>query len=256
MPISGLTLGGLRLNRRRGRWTPAALGANLALWLDAADAGTITLNGSTVSQWNDKSGNARHATQGTAANQPTYTPSGLGGKPVLTFTGTNFLLKTNDTFLQNAPAVSAFTVVSFADFVTTRRAFNMRTSSGPVTRFFVSGQASSVQSGARRLSTDSFSASNGTPVAANTPAIIGGQLDFANNSNTSVVNGVVAPAATFSSGAGNSESALVDFEMGTLVGSQLFLGTMAETVFVNGILSLADRQRLEGYLAWKWSGYL
>ncbi len=49
-------------------WTPAQL--STALWLDAADAGTITLNGSTVSQWNDKSGNGRNATQSTAANQP------------------------------------------------------------------------------------------------------------------------------------------------------------------------------------------
>jgi hypothetical protein len=32
-------------------WTPASLGASLALWLDAEDASTITLNGSTVSQW-------------------------------------------------------------------------------------------------------------------------------------------------------------------------------------------------------------
>ena len=55
---------------RISRWSPLQLGANLSLWLDASDASTITLNGSTVSQWNDKSGNARHATQATAANQP------------------------------------------------------------------------------------------------------------------------------------------------------------------------------------------
>lgn len=53
-------------------WTPAELGSALALWLDAADSSTITLNGSTVAQWQDKSGNGRHATQGTPANRPTY----------------------------------------------------------------------------------------------------------------------------------------------------------------------------------------
>lgn len=51
-------------------WTPAQI--STALWLDAADASTITLNGTTVSQWNDKSGNGRNAVQVTAASQPVY----------------------------------------------------------------------------------------------------------------------------------------------------------------------------------------
>jgi uncharacterized protein YjdB len=75
-------------------WTPAALGTNLSLWLDADEASSITLNGSTVSQWNDKSGNGRHATQGTASAQPAYTASGLNGRPVLTFDSTNDFLGT------------------------------------------------------------------------------------------------------------------------------------------------------------------
>ena len=51
-------------------WNPSVLGADLALWLDADDADTITLNGSTVSQWDDKSGNDNHAAQSTASFQP------------------------------------------------------------------------------------------------------------------------------------------------------------------------------------------
>ncbi|MFM5944980.1 MAG: hypothetical protein ACKO9G_16710, partial [Dolichospermum sp.] len=47
--------------------TPAQISTDL--WLDAADSSTITLNGSTVSQWNDKSGNGRNAIQATATNQ-------------------------------------------------------------------------------------------------------------------------------------------------------------------------------------------
>jgi hypothetical protein len=60
----GSTFGGPKL------WRPNQLA--LSLWLDAEDSASITLNGSTVSQWSDKSGNGRHATQGTAASQPTY----------------------------------------------------------------------------------------------------------------------------------------------------------------------------------------
>ena len=49
-------------------WNPSMI--STALWLDAADASTITLNGSNVSQWNDKSGNGRHFINNTSSSQP------------------------------------------------------------------------------------------------------------------------------------------------------------------------------------------
>ena len=61
--------------------------ANLAAWFDADDASTITLTGSNVSEWRDKSGNGRHATQATAARQPAYTTNSLNGRPALTALG-------------------------------------------------------------------------------------------------------------------------------------------------------------------------
>jgi hypothetical protein len=45
--------------------------AGSALWLDASDASTFTYSsGARVSEWRDKSGNARHLTQATSAYQP------------------------------------------------------------------------------------------------------------------------------------------------------------------------------------------
>ena len=64
-------------------WTPASL--RPTLWLDAADASTITLNGSTVSQWSDKSGNGFHVTQATASAQPTYQATGFNSQPTVYF---------------------------------------------------------------------------------------------------------------------------------------------------------------------------
>ena len=64
-------------------WNPSMLGP--ALWLDAADASTITLNGSTVSQWSDKSGNGFHVTQATASLQPTYQATGFNSQPTVYF---------------------------------------------------------------------------------------------------------------------------------------------------------------------------
>lgn len=68
-------------------WTPAQI--STALWLDAADASTITLNSTTVSQWRDKSGNGRYATQATQANQPTYISAGMNGLGLIDWDGTN-----------------------------------------------------------------------------------------------------------------------------------------------------------------------
>lgn len=58
----------------------------LQAWYDAADSASITLNSGRVSQWSDKSGNARHATNTTSGStQPSYTAAGRNGLNVLSF---------------------------------------------------------------------------------------------------------------------------------------------------------------------------
>ena len=59
-------------------WEPAKLGADLLLWLDAKSPATIVQVSSKISQWNDRSGNARHVTQTNAALRPTYSSSTYG----------------------------------------------------------------------------------------------------------------------------------------------------------------------------------
>jgi hypothetical protein len=75
-------------------WTPAQIAT--ALWLDAADNATVfsdagitqaVAGASTVQQWNDKSGNARHATQLTTTKRPNYTSNVSNSKPGITFNG-------------------------------------------------------------------------------------------------------------------------------------------------------------------------
>lgn len=57
---------------------------DLKLWLDGDDLYSITKDGSNlVSQWNDKSGNENHATQGSSSNQLTFVQNELNGKSVL-----------------------------------------------------------------------------------------------------------------------------------------------------------------------------
>lgn len=84
----------LTLLRKKGPdFSPADL-AGLALWLDASDLSTITHSGGAVSQWDDKSGNARHVTQGTASAQPTTGAATQNGKNVLSFDGNDTLSRT------------------------------------------------------------------------------------------------------------------------------------------------------------------
>lgn len=51
-------------------------------WFDANDPTTITI-ATGVSQWNDKSGNAKNVTQPTGAKQPVYTPGVLNGHSIV-----------------------------------------------------------------------------------------------------------------------------------------------------------------------------
>jgi hypothetical protein len=72
--------------------------SGLQLWLDASDASTLfdaTTGGSLVAadggvaRWQDKSGNARHATQSTSGNRPLRKTAIQGGKDALRFDGSN-----------------------------------------------------------------------------------------------------------------------------------------------------------------------
>jgi hypothetical protein len=58
-------------------WTPTSLGSSLAIWLDASDATTLSSSGGLVSEWRDKSGNARHAVQTSPSSQPTLNGSAI-----------------------------------------------------------------------------------------------------------------------------------------------------------------------------------
>jgi len=77
-------------------WTPLAILDEVEFWLDAADADSLDLDGSSVMQWNDKSGNERHVSQTTPGNRPTY------GSSAVTFQNSSSTILTNHT-----PFVSA-----------------------------------------------------------------------------------------------------------------------------------------------------
>lgn len=75
-----------------------------ALWLDGADASTMfdaTTGGSlvatdgSIARWEDKSGNGRHATQGTVLSRPQRKDSILNGRGCVRFDGSNDAMGTS-----------------------------------------------------------------------------------------------------------------------------------------------------------------
>ncbi|MDX1680431.1 MAG: Ig-like domain-containing protein [Akkermansiaceae bacterium] len=221
-------------------WTPAEI--TTQLWLDADDAGTITLNGSTVSQWNDKSGNNRHAGQSTATAQPTHTASGLNGRNVLTFDGTTDFLNVDLNFLSGV-SHSAFVVTSN---VTGHTDIYGAANGSSGSNSIHCGFRDNVNYRMNYWSHDYNPAITSNFVAAG--SILNFVWDvgspkqiFANGKSEGTGHNALAPGAPAGGG-----------RISNVVGHGYYGGNIAEMIFVTGTVAAADRKIIEGYLAHKW----
>jgi hypothetical protein len=103
----------LLLRKNQESFSPLDLDG-LELWLDASDASTVleassdpAEDGDVVSQWSDKSSNARHAVA-TTTQRPTYRANGRNGRGTIEFNGTSNFMTVGTTgsfnFLHNGTA--------------------------------------------------------------------------------------------------------------------------------------------------------
>ena len=223
-----------RANKGFALWGPSNIGATLSVWLDAADSSTITLNGSTVSQWSDKSGNGLHFSQATAANQPTYTASNplsnnLGSIGGTTNAGTIGLI-CNGTFL----TAQIFCVLRYKDGTVNFPAGEYPTAiSGPGVsgsdRAIMGASASSfLQTGNWDGGVISKNAAATSNVATPMP------LSIVRVDGISSVNQVWRVGCNFSSI------------------NRSWTGLYPEFIFLNATATTDIRERIEGYFAWKW----
>lgn len=216
-------------------WRPSELGASLSLWLDAEDASTITLNGNTVSQWDDKSGNGRHASQAVAATQPTYTAAGLNSKNVVTHTSGKFLI-IPDVYFPYQSAFILYSDTSTSQYTTALGSRFNGANSAYHGEFTTTKLFSTLYTSPETLNGSNFA--NGvsigdgqtTPRPA-TPTIFSfiatSQFDSARRLQTIGTDASIRDARTIN-------------------------GLIAEVVILEAAASTADRQKLEGYMAWKW----
>ena len=222
-------------------WTPAQLGTSLALWLDAADSSTITLNGSNVAAWADKSGKLRHVTQGTAGLQPAYSATGFNGKPCLDIT-------TAQKYLQNVGAGTLTSatisfVGAYGDTTITARPVGYTSANStpnPRCSFTLAGDGSLRFDGSSS-SVVALPAGNIIRIATRSPSLV---EDFRNGGSASISEAGPADAIHDRINIGNAITD-VSFAIGT------FTGKISEVVFLSAIISTADRQKLEGYFAHK-----
>ena len=80
-------------------WNPSK--NDKVLWLDASDEASVTLVNGEISQVDDKSGNARHAT---ATTRPVYTAAGIGGLNVIDTSADGYMLALFGSTLDFPPA--------------------------------------------------------------------------------------------------------------------------------------------------------
>ena len=211
----------------------------LALWLDGGDKSSMVLSGTTVTTWNDKSGNGLNAT---ATGTPTYTSNALNGL--------------------GAPALN-----SNANYFSTP-SFTPSPTTGTPSIFMVMNQTSYSGAG----NSDFFSASNwqvidliGQGGAFNAALTIGGSSQTPINATTthnnptllsivvsSASGGVGYANGTYTASTGSAGGSLAGSYVYYVGGGPGFIGFVYELIIFNNTLSTSQRQQVEGYLASKW----
>jgi len=200
------------------------------LWLDAADAATITHASNSVSQWDDKSGNDNHFAQASGGKQPTTGTRTINGQNGIDFNGSSDGLGLT---VGSLPASASVYIVYQADADT---AYMTVTSTGTGKFPFLaqSGLSQSANSG------------SGTP-------------SYYKNSVQQTVT-TRAEAYTAFSSANALLQTLLNVNMSTWSGLSvadyggfIYLdGAVAEIVVTDGTESAGERAALESYLMDRW----
>ena len=248
----------------KASFTPASI-ANLKAWYDASDTGTITVSGTAVTQWNDKSGNGYNLTQGTAGKRPQSGTRTQNGLNAIDYDGSDDVLAAstaaNWAFLNNSGGSTYFMAI-YTDAAADGRilfdtsgtttgnvgVYNYVISTDAVQAVVVKGvggqvvlvQVTTQTAADNTASYWSFLSDPNNGTAANRIKI---WKNGANPINTNTDTAALS----------NSNPAYPLNLGGQSFLSESFDGLMCEVIFYSGLLSDADRQKVEAYLAAKWA---
>jgi len=216
------------------------------LWYDASDSSTIIFSSSNiVSQWSDKSGNARHATQSSSTNRPRLITNSDINKPVVFFNGDQQWLQTNS--LVTPSNLSIYLVHIVRDNSSGTAPISFNGSSGRDSGIIIQSNGGTLQPFPTNppYYTDVFSIIE--YIGPNTSTATGLQL-----------RALWPQSLTSSYPEGINTSANGSFEYPFFLGSRnagpTFMSCeIAEIIVGNTIHNALLRRKIEGYLAWKWN---
>lgn len=243
--------------------------SGLTLWLDASVDSSLTFNGNNVSEWRDLSGNARHYSQSTAANQPNGVSRTRNNRRVLDFTPVQYLAG-NTAALNIARNVNGVTLFMAAQYDATAVAGGMyafmqsRSDNIASARIafgvtsFIAPSGSPTGTGftalGRRNDSDSFAGATALPDT--NPHVFGATYDYANTTARVFVDGVNAGSNTSWLTSGNTPDTA---SLGSGIGSDPIAsggigmdGFIGEMVIYHRVLSASERQAVQSYLGAKW----
>jgi len=216
----------------------------LTLWFDAMDMESITIEGSSVTQWNDKSGNGNNAT---AMAGITWKPKEVSNNlPAVLFRNTKGLIgNVNIT----GTSLTAFCV------------FNMSSTSPSYARVLALAAPNTVDYNNNSYISILRLGDDNTFVNARNSAWVRNNIKFDTiQMSTSWVDGATSNIAINANTPISSESSgnfeISSFALGnnTQMGDAAapLNGSICEVIVFNVSITAAQRQQIEGYLAWKW----
>lgn len=228
-------------------WTPTEIIGSLGSWYDASASSTITLNGSNVSEWRDRSGNLRHAVQSTPSAQPAYNET-LNSLNVIRFgNGSSTSLAPASVIGAGATSGSVFLVARAQLDPPTNTTF----AGAPISNFGTQGNNASHWPWTDSNIYDGAFSTTRQTVGNPTPALTSARI-YGIESAASLWRFYLDATQIFT-------TATNTFSRGTapLIGqtspvNHFYDGIIAEIIVFQGLPSTADRERIEGYLAWKW----
>jgi len=219
--------------------------AGCTLWLDGADLSSITLSGSNVTQWRDKSGNGRNAVPTTGAFQYATTFNGSYPSIFGANTGGNGLIASISSF----PLLNPSNV--FAVFRNT--GLNSGTNSFPYlfnitsasNRAYAYCYNQTTTPGLMRISAGSGSADSATNVNTTVSQVFSMQMGA--SSTLTYQNGTLASTSAIT-----GASLTSTITIGGQTTSNAWTGHLCEFIINTNNITSSERQQIEGYLAWKW----
>lgn len=232
--------------RLQGRlWTPAVL--RPGAWFDAADLSTISV-ATGVSEWRDKSGNGRNATQATTSKQPAYVPESQNGFGAIRLDGSDDQLDYDGTFISG----SAYTMI----FAHVRRKAGRNylfggstATAGSTTNFLIGGYHVDTTFRVSQFGTFNVDATVAAYSSPDPPRVAAFRTNPAASEQTLRLNGTQGGSNTSSTAIGtNGGASLGRYGQPDEFGQADYF----EFLLIARSISLPETQAVEGYLSWKW----